>query len=121
VVLYRIRAELHVEGAVKYPRSDSLYPLAAALADVCGWDMTLNRGRLFRDAKSLAAVGATPEDITARFGKGSWWYKMHWLGKQGQMPTPAQVRENWRAAEPRQTTQDRAKVAREALYGPDEE
>jgi hypothetical protein len=104
---------------MKYPEDGTdkagLYPLAAAVADTCQWDLALNRGRLFRVAKALKAVGATPEDVQARFGKGSWWYRVDWRGRQyGQAPTPEQVLNHWKSAAPKPVI-DRATAARAAL------
>lgn len=68
----------------------------AALADLCKIDLSLvtsdTRGKLNQTEKKLRQAGITPEELK-RFD--TWWYANDWRGKQGQAPTPAQVRELW--------------------------
>ena len=69
-----------------------------SLADLCEVDLAVatkrQKQQLGQSSKLLKdKADATPEQIVA-FGK--WWYLNDWRGKQGQAPTPAQVREVWR-------------------------
>jgi len=68
-----------------------------ALADLCVVDLAVStktqRDQLGQTAKILRTKAeASPEQITAF---GEWWYGNDWRGKQGQPPTPAQVRSEW--------------------------
>jgi hypothetical protein len=72
-----------------------------ALAGICqmtpadgGWKRltATERGMLNRFAGQLRQIGATPEEVQAF---GLWWRKSDWRGKQGQVPTPAQVVASW--------------------------
>jgi len=68
-----------------------------ALSDLCVVDLAVStktqRDQLGQTAKILRTKAeASPEQITAF---GEWWYENDWRGKQGQPPTPAQVRSEW--------------------------
>lgn len=82
----------------KAPKAD-YYPLAQALAEVCHMDLKANRGRLFAEAKLLSAATPTPTpDLLKQHYNGnprSFWRGQDWRGKQGQDPSPANVRETW--------------------------
>ena len=67
-----------------------------ALSDICVVDLSVatkaQKDQLGQSAKILKKSGATPEQI-ASFSE--WWKSEDWRGKQGQAPTPAQVRNEW--------------------------
>jgi len=67
-----------------------------ALSKLCVVDLNVatnvQKQQLGQSAKKLKKAGVTSEQIDT-FGK--WWYKENWLGKKGQPPTPAQVRNEW--------------------------
>lgn len=71
--------------------------LFESLAEVCGIDWHVctveQRGALNQSAGIFRKQGKTSEQIRGRFRE--WWYHVHWKGKQGQAPTPAEVRECW--------------------------
>jgi len=85
------------DGEAKETQANNLYPIAEALAYVCKMDITLNRGRLFREAKALALAGATPETIKANYNGDpkAFWRASDWRGQKGQPPKPENVRETW--------------------------
>ena len=66
------------------------------LAKICGIDWCIctdeQRGALIQSAGIFVKEGKTVEQIKA---VGEWWYRVHWKGKQGQAPTPSEVREVW--------------------------
>lgn len=70
--------------------------LFEALADTCGVDWRVctveQRGELNQTTKILRDEGRTPEQV---FQVKAWWYRVHWKGRQGQAPTPTEVREVW--------------------------
>jgi len=67
-----------------------------ALSELCVVNLNVatktQKAQLGQSSKILKKSGATPEQIVS-FGK--WWYSEDWRGKQGQAPTPAQVRSEW--------------------------
>lgn len=81
------------------PESESVFPLMAILAEVCGMDIKLNRGMLAKHAKGLTAAGFTAERIKqAYWGDSSWWATTDWRGKQGQRPTISAINQTIKAA-----------------------
>lgn len=50
------------------------------------------RGALNQTCGILRKAGRTADQVEA---VGDWWWKFDWRGKQGQAPTPAQIREVW--------------------------
>ena len=88
----------------------NVYVAAAALADVCGMGLDMNKAQLLREAKLLHKE---PVRIRELFGPGSPWYRYDFRGKQNSYPTPAQVRQTWLkmeaqflAARPTKQTED---------------
>ena len=79
------------------PRRPDL--LFEAIADVCAIDWKIcteaQRGRVNQTARILRGEGHTVDEVTI-FGK--WWVAFDWRGKEGQPPTPEQIRENWKRA-----------------------
>jgi hypothetical protein len=80
------------------------YQLAEALATVCQMDFKPNKGRLLKEAKQLldATPPPTPDLLTQYYGcdptaeiQSAWWWMSDWRGKNGEWPTPAQIRETW--------------------------
>lgn len=73
--------------------------LFESLASLCRIDWKLctgeQRGALNQTVGMLRKAGHTPEAVTR---VGEWWWKSDWRGKQGQAPTPSQVREVWMQA-----------------------
>ena len=69
---------------------------------VLGIDSRLMGARVARLAAALGKLGATPEVVRQKYGRGGWYYAQDWRGKQGQLPGEAAVRETWGkwAAEP---------------------
>ena len=82
-------------------KRNDVFPIAKALAGVCGIELKPNSGMLFKEAKLLlsAQPSPTPELIQDHYGKDSAyvcnWYKVDWRGKKGQSPMPANVRMTW--------------------------
>lgn len=78
-------------------KNHDLYHIASALGDVCKIDYQANRGRLFAEAKRLsqATPPPTPELVRSHYGENGSWYTADWRGKQGNIPTPGQVRSTW--------------------------
>jgi len=67
-----------------------------SMASLCVVDLKVatkaQTGNLGQSSKKLKDAGVTPEQIDAF---GPWWYENDWRGKQGQPPTPSQVRSEW--------------------------
>jgi hypothetical protein len=78
----------------KRPPKGWTVKVAHALAEVCNMEFEPNRSRLLKEAKLLGS-GAAPEVIHQKYGKGGWWYRFDWRGKQGQFPYPSTIRETW--------------------------
>ena len=95
--------------------SEAIYELAAALAEVCRMDFDLNKGRLFREAKTFHAKGITPDQIRERYGAGGWWYSGgDFRAAKGEAPTPWAIRQTWQQSTP-QPPRDRRQEALAAM------
>lgn len=84
----------------KETKPNRLYPIAAAIIDVCGMDMKIDthRGMSFKAAEKLAdaTIPATPEIIKQHYGPGGWWWTTFWIGKdKKEHPTPSKIVDNW--------------------------
>lgn len=82
----------------------NLYPLAQAIAHVCGIDLDANKEMLLKEAKLLSrakSLPPTPELIRQEYNGGGYWSK-NWPGSTGQRPRPSDIRKTWGAwlAEP---------------------
>lgn len=98
-------ADAAIDVLVKKPRRKSqppqknreMYHLARAIGDVCRMSYKANTGRLFAEAKRLASAEPTPtaELVRKYYGQGGTWYTTDWRGKQGNIPTPGQIRSTW--------------------------
>lgn len=86
-------------GKLEKALKPDLFPLVQVLAEVCHMNLEANRGRLFGEAKLLAAAvpPPTPELIRQQYnGRADcYWRKQDWRGKQGQDPSPFAIRETW--------------------------
>jgi len=73
--------------------------LFESLASLCRIDWKLctveQRGALNQTVGILRKEGHTAIEVQQ---VGEWWWKSDWRGKQGQAPTPSQVREVWMQA-----------------------
>lgn len=80
-------------------KKENLYPLAQALAEACKVDISANKGRLLREAKTLsrATPPATPELIKEHYNgnPSAFWKARDWRGQKGQYPTLSAIRETW--------------------------
>ena len=67
-----------------------------ALYNLCGIDIAMAspglRRRISQCGLTLIKSNAQPEDLT-RFKV--WWFERDWRGKNGDAPTPEQVRDSW--------------------------
>jgi len=77
-------------------RKDELFESVASLCRI-DWKLCTaeQRGALNQTCGILRKEGHTPEEVR-QFGQ--WWWKSDWRGRQGQAPTPSQIREMWQQA-----------------------
>lgn len=73
--------------------------LVGVLAKVMGMDVKIrsNAGRVAKLAQALkqSDVKPTEEIVLAKYGENGWYYKYHWAGKQGQLPSQKVITETW--------------------------
>jgi hypothetical protein len=71
--------------------------IAEVLAEVCKMDMTVNKGRLLKEAALLlkATPKPTPELLRQHYNGGGWWWANDWRGQRREFPQPATIRETW--------------------------
>lgn len=91
-------------------------PIVLALAEACKIDRSIasyeQRQQLYQSAGILYRAGKKREQTTEQIADAiryvvGWWNKHDWRGKQGQCPTPAQLRDVWPqaiAARPKPST-----------------
>ncbi len=71
-----------------------LFLLASALSEVTGMPFSINRGRLFNEAKLIKSEEwITPDLIRQIYREGGAWYREDWRGKRGQKPRLHEIRE----------------------------
>jgi hypothetical protein len=94
------------------PKATTPRELILAVATVSKVNLSLatvpQRSQVTQTAKLLHQKAQADADQVAAFA--TWWYAVDWRGRQGDPPTPAQIRENW------QKWQD-AQQAAPAAYG----
>lgn len=89
------------KSSAENPRAptDSLFPIAQAIAKVCRMNLQANSARIFREAKLLskATPTPTPELIEQHYNGNSaaFWRSHDWRGQKGNAPTPSAIRETW--------------------------
>lgn len=87
--------EIHTSATAEAPTKspdllfDSLSSLCRINPKLCTAEQ---RGALNQTCGILRRAGRTAEQVET---VGRWWWKSDWRGKQGQAPTPVQVREVW--------------------------
>lgn len=91
--------QIEEESTAPKKHGAALYEIAVILSEVCEMDFELNKGQLFREAKSLitssASIPVTPELLRANYNGHGYWTEHDWRGQKGQRPTPAQIRQTW--------------------------
>lgn len=92
----RISKDIAISDKMSHQESSPGREWFLALADICVVNLSVatqtQKNQLGQSSKILKKAGATPEQIR---GFAGWWYAEDWRGKQGQPPTPAQVRSEW--------------------------
>jgi len=86
------------------PQAKVLTPQQVAvgvICKVCDWEPALMAGRAGRLWKALKALGATPDEIEAAYGRDDvgaswWWWRDDWRGKRGDWPQDYTIRETWK-------------------------
>jgi hypothetical protein len=80
-------------------KSSQLFEIMQALANVCHLDLTLNRGKLSKQAKEMlkASPPATAELITLQYNghTDGYWRSVDWRGRKGELPNLATIRDTW--------------------------
>ena len=85
----------HIEPSINNDKEKAaieLKSLVNILAQVTRQDVTLNYGRLSREAKALQGAGYKPFQIEEVYGAGGAWWTDDWRGKQGQPPQIGVIR-----------------------------
>jgi hypothetical protein len=95
--LYRVHAEpTEAREEEEIPLAADAKAMTNAVMDACCFlpDTATQRqwGRAGKTAQVLRAAGRLPGDIVAFV---DWWYDRDWRGKQGDPPTPEQMRSEW--------------------------
>jgi hypothetical protein len=57
------------------------------------------RDNVVKLAEDLLDLGATEEEVLAKYGDGGWWYTSHWRGQKGSLPSIPFIRETWAQAD----------------------
>jgi hypothetical protein len=86
--------QIQKQAKIELPQN-IIKPMINTLADVTGFDTTMNYGRLARAAKKLITASYTAQQVAMAYGRlnghRSAWYELDWRGKKNQMPTPEDV------------------------------
>jgi uncharacterized protein YdaU (DUF1376 family) len=88
--------EIHASANAEERQPDPLFESLASLCRI-NWKVCTDaqRGALNQTCGILRKQGHTAEEVES---VGQWWWRTDWRGKQGQAPTPAQIRDVWEQA-----------------------